>query len=358
MEKLKNTIDKIKPTDKSLLQPTQSRLDNLTKPRGSLGKLEDFAKKIVSITGKENPDLSEKVIITMAGDHGVTQEGVSAYPQEVTAQMVYNFLNGGAGINVLSRHVGADVVVVDMGVAGEFEYHQNLVIKKVARGTKNFAKGPSMTREQAVESIEAGIEVVEELINHRPKKLHILGTGEMGIGNTTPSSAITAVFTGLTVSDVTGRGTGIDDNAYLNKVKVIEKAISINKPDPSDPIDVLSKVGGFEIGGLAGVTLAAAANSIPVVIDGFISSAAALIAVEIKPEVKEYIFAAHKSVEIGHTAILNRIEVQPILDMQMCLGEGTGAVLAMDLIEAGVKILNEMASFGEAGVSKSVKGDA
>jgi nicotinate-nucleotide--dimethylbenzimidazole phosphoribosyltransferase len=350
MDKLKATLEKIKPIDTSSLDATQLRLDNLTKPKESLGRLEEFAKRIVAITGRRNPSLAKKVIITMAGDHGVTEEGVSAYPSAVTAQMVYNFLRGGAGVNVLSRHVGAEVVVVDMGVGEELEAHPDLIIKKIAKGTQNFAKGPAMTREQAIKSIETGIEIVEKII--KEKGVDIIGTGEMGIGNTTPSSAIAAVFTGKPIQDVTGRGTGIDDATYIRKVNVIQKAIEVNKPNPKDPIDVLAKVGGFEIGGLAGVTLAGVANKIPVVIDGFISTAAGLIAVEMKPEVKDYIFSAHASVEIGQRWILERMGLTPILNLNMRLGEGTGAVLAMSLIDAGVKILNEMASFDEAGVSR------
>lgn len=352
MTKLNEILKKVKAVDKSTYEITQKRLDNLTKPKDSLGRLEEFAKRIVAITGKEKPDLSRKIIITMAGDHGVTEEGISAYPKEVTAQMVYNFLRGGAGINVLANHIGARVVVVDMGVAEELQYHPDLVVKKVAKGTYNFTKGPAMTKEQALRSLEAGIEVVEEIINSTGAG--IIGTGEMGIGNTTASSAITAVITGKPVLDVTGRGTGIDDDTFNRKVNVIKKALDINKPNPNDAIDVLAKVGGFEIGGLAGVTLACAASRIPVVIDGFISSASALIAVKIKPEVKDYIFAAHSSVEIGHKAILENIGQEPILNLKMRLGEGTGAVLGMSLIEAGVKILNEMASFDEAGVSKKL----
>jgi nicotinate-nucleotide--dimethylbenzimidazole phosphoribosyltransferase len=350
LEKLKATLEKIKAIDTSSLQATQIRLDNLTKPKGSLGKLEEFAKRVVAITGKRNPSLAKKVIVTMAGDHGVTEEGVSAYPSAVTAQMVYNFLRGGAGVNVLARHVGAQVIVVDMGVAEDLQPHPELIIRKIAKGTQNFTKGPAMTREQAIKSIETGIEIVENIISE--KGVDIIGTGEMGIGNTTPSSAITAIFTGQPVEHVTGRGTGIDDATYSRKVSVIKKALEVNKPDPKDPIDVLSSVGGFEIGGLVGVTLAGAANRIPVVIDGFISSIAGLIAVEMKPEAKDYIFAAHASVEIGHRAILDKMGLLPILDLKMRLGEGTGAALAMTLIDAGIKILNEMASFDEAGVSR------
>lgn len=352
MDKLSLVLGKIKPVDRSNDERTQKRLDNLTKPKDSLGRLEEFAKRISAITGKENPDLSRKVIVTMAGDHGVTEEGISAYPKEVTAQMVYNFLRGGAGINVLANHVGARVVVVDMGVAEDLKYHPDLIVKKIGKGTRNFTKGPAMTKEQAICSLEAGIEVIEEIIANIG--IDILGTGEMGIGNTTASSAITSAITGKPVIDVTGRGTGIDDDTFRRKVNVIQKALDINKPDPNDAIDVLAKVGGFEIGGLAGATLACAANRIPVVIDGFISSASALIAVKLKPEVRDYLFAAHSSVEIGHKAILETIGHEPILNLKMRLGEGTGAALGMSIIEAGVKILNEMAEFDSAGVSKKL----
>ena len=260
--------------------------------------------------------------------------------------MVHNFLNGGAGINVLARHVGARVVVVDMGVASAVNGVKN---KKVALGTKNMARGPAMTRNEAIRAIEAGIEVFEEEF---VSGIDIVGTGDMGIGNTTPSSAITSVITKGRPEEVTGRGTGIDDDALANKVAVIKKAIDVNKPDPADGIDVLSKVGGFEIGGLAGVILAAASKRIPVVIDGFISGAAALIAHQIEPKVKDYMIAAHASVEQGHKAIFNHIGLKPLLDFDLRLGEGTGAALAIGIAEASVKILMEMATFGSAGVSE------
>ena len=351
MQQLKEVIGQIKEIDYSKGPKTQKRLDNLTKPQGSLGKLEDLARQVVEITGKENPPIKNKVIFTMAGDHGVTEEGVSAFPKEVTPQMVYNFLKGGAGINVLARHVGARVVVVDMGVAADLEPHPELKIKKINYGTKNMAKGPAMTREEAIKSIEAGIEVFEDELK---KGIDIIGTGDMGIGNTTPSSAITAVFTGKPVEELTGRGTGINTNAFEGKVGVIKKALELNKPDPKDAIDVLSKVGGFEIGGLSGVILAAASHRIPVVIDGFISGAAALIAYSLEPKVKDYLIAGHCSVEQGHKLVLQHIGLIPLLDLNLRLGEGTGACLGIGLVEAGIKILTEMATFGDAGVSEGV----
>jgi nicotinate-nucleotide--dimethylbenzimidazole phosphoribosyltransferase len=326
-----------------------------------------LAKHIVEITQKEKPLLKNKVIFTMAGDHGVTEEGISAYPKEVTPQMVYNFLRGGAGINVLARHVGARVMVVDMGVAikiqnspakagsrklrGKYKI-QNFKDKKINFGTKNFAKGPAMTKYEAVRSIEAGIEIFEEeMLN----SIDIVGTGDMGIGNTTSSSAIASVITGKPVEDMTGRGTGIDDNGLFKKIAVIKKAISMNKPDGRDAIDVLAKVGGFEIGGLVGVILAAASRRVPGVIDGFISGAAALLAYRLEPKVKDYMIAAHCSVEPGHKLVLKYMDLKPLLDLGMRLGEGTGAALGMSIVEAAVKILTEMATFQKAGVSQAVR---
>lgn len=344
---LSDTLSAIKPVDDTRAEAVQRRLDNKTKPPGSLGRLEELAKRVCLITGKEDPDVSKMSIFVFAGDHGVTDEGVSAYPKVVTAQMVLNFIGGGAGVNVLARHVGADVIVADIGVDHEFTPVEGLRILKVARGTRNMAKGPAMTHEEAVRAVEAGIGLVNEFAS---KGYGLVGTGDMGIGNTTPSSAIASVFTGLPVELVTGYGTGITDSAFENKVAVIKKAIEINGPDPADAMDVLAKVGGLEIAGIAGVVLGAAANRIPVVVDGFISTAGALVASELKPEVKEYIIAAHKSVEAGHTAMLDRLGHRPLVDLGMRLGEGTGAALAMGLVDAGVKVLKEMATFEQAGV--------
>ncbi len=349
MSKLEQTLSSIKPINPSFYEKAQKRLDSLTKPQGSLGRLEEFAAKMVAITERMEPIVHKKAIFTFAGDHGVAEEGVSAFPKEVTPQMVLNFLRGGAGINVLARHAGVDVVVIDIGVDYDFGNTDGLVHKKIIRGTKNIRKGPAMTRQETVQCMEVGIELAEE---YARKGYHIFGTGEMGIANTTPSSAIAAVFSKRTVEEVTGRGTGISDDAFKNKVRVIEDAIKINKPNPKNPLDVLAKLGGAEIAGIAGIVLGAAANRIPVVIDGFISTAGALIACEIEPKVKEYIFAAHTSVERGHWIMLERMDLKPILNLNMRLGEGTGAALGMSMIEAGVKIYNEMATFGEAGVSE------
>ncbi len=349
MQKLQETINKIKEIDHSLAQKTQKRLDNLTKPQGSLGRLEELAKQVVEITGNVNPPTKFKVIFTLAGDHGVVKEGVSVFPQEVTPQMVYNFTGGGAGINVLARHVGAKVVVVDMGVASDLNSHPGLIIKKVNYGTKNMAEGPAMTREEAVKSIENGIEVFEEEFLNG---IDIVGTGDMGIGNTTPSSAIAACITGKPAEELVGRGTGINDQALSNKIAVIKKALELNRPNPQDAIDVLSKVGGFEIGGLAGVILASASRRVPIVIDGFISGAAALIAYQLEPKIKDYLIAAHCSVEKGHKIVLEHMGLAPILNLDLRLGEGTGSALAMNIIEAGIKILTQMATFQSAGVSE------
>ena len=348
MGKLQDVIKQIKPVDTTRANVVQAQLDNLTKPQGSLGRLEELAKKYCLITGKDRPVIKNKIIFTFAGDHGVTEEGVSAFPKEVTPQMVLNFLRGGAGVNVLAKHVGAKVIVVDMGVDFDFEPMEGLESRKIARGTKNIAKGPAMTRDEAERAVLAGIELVEKYRDG----LDILGTGDMGIGNTTPSSAIVSVITGTDPDKVTGRGTGIDDRSLQAKAAIIKKAIAVNNPDAKDALDVLAKVGGFEIAGIAGLVLGAALYRIPVVVDGFISTAGALIAAELNPLVKGYIIAAHQSVEIGHRKMLEHLEQVPLLDLNLRLGEGTGAALGISLVEAGVKILGEMATFAGAGVAE------
>jgi nicotinate-nucleotide--dimethylbenzimidazole phosphoribosyltransferase len=294
------------------------------------------------------PAVSNGLIITMAGDHGVVAEGVSAYPQEVTRQMVLNFLRGGAAINVLARHVGARIVVVDMGVAGDLPEHPALVSRKIARGTANIAVGPAMTRAQALQAVLAGAEIVEAQIR---QGADIVGTGEMGIGNTTPSAAIGAVLSGRAPADLAGRGTGVGDEGLIRKIDAIERAVAVNSPDPADGLGVLAALGGFEIGGLAGVILGAAANCRPVMIDGFISTAAAMIAVALAPAVRPYLISAHRSQEKGHGVMLEWLGVTPLLDFDLRLGEGTGAALGISLAEAACRVLNEMATFEEAGVS-------
>jgi len=349
MNDIANVIEKIKPLNSDAMRKAQARQNVLTKPTGSLGFLEELSIQVAGIRGEAIPaSFRNKVVITMAGDHGVTEDAVSAYPKEVTPQMVYNFLAGGAGINVLARHVGARVVVVDMGVAAEFESNPALVVKKIGFGAKNMTKEPAMTRDEAIKSIKAGIDVFEAEF---AEGVDIVALGDMGIGNTTPSSAITAVITDRPPAEVTGRGTGVDDEGLSNKIEMIQRAISLNNPDPSDPIDVLSKVGGFEIGGIAGAMLAAASHRVPVVVDGFISGAGALIAAELAPQIKDYMIAGHSSVEKGHRAILEHLNLRPVLDLDLRLGEGTGAALSMGIIEAACKILGEMATFEEAGVS-------
>jgi len=348
MGKLQDVLKQIQPVDTTRTNEIQAQLDNLTKPQGSLGRLEELAKKYCLITGKNKPVIKNKLIFTFAGDHGVTEEGVSAFPKEVTPQMVFNFLRGGAAVNVLAKHVGARVVVVDMGVDHDFEAIEGLEIRKINRGTRNMVKGPAMTRDEAERAVLAGIELVEKYRHG----LDLLGTGDMGIGNTTPSSAIVSVITGTDPEKVTGRGTGIDDRSLQNKVAIIRKAIAVNNPDPKDALDVLAKVGGYEIAGIAGLVLGAALYRIPVIVDGFISTAGALIAAELNPLVKGYIIAAHQSVEIGHRKMLEHLEQVPLLDLNLRLGEGTGAALGMSLVEAGLKVLGEMATFADAGVAE------
>jgi nicotinate-nucleotide--dimethylbenzimidazole phosphoribosyltransferase len=343
---LQAILDRIHPVSEQRLSEIQARIDRQAKPVGSLGRLEEFARRYVAITGRET--IRAKRVYTFAGDHGVVAEGVSAFPQEVTPQMVFNFVDGGASINALARHAGAEVLVVDMGVACEFDELPGLLRRKVAKGTANFTQGPAMTGEQALQSLQTGIELA---VQAKKEQIDLLGTGDMGIGNTTPSAAIAASFCELLPAQVTHRGTGIDDETLQRKISAVAAGLKINKPDPSDPLDVLTKVGGFEIGGIAGLVLGCAAEGIPVVIDGFISTAGALIAAELHPHVRDYIFAAHQSVEIGHRHMLARIGQQPMLDLGLRLGEGTGGALAMSLLEASLQVLREVLTFAEAGVS-------
>ncbi len=334
--------------DERAAEAARRRQASLTKPAGALGRLEALSIQLAGITARAQPQFPHKQVILMAADHGIALEGVSAYPPEVTAQMVLNFLHGGAAVNVLANLAGAAVTVVDIGVAYDFKGAPGLLHRKVAPGTQNMLQGPAMTRAQAGEAIQAGLEVAAEAIN---SGAGLLATGEMGIGNTTPASAITAVLTGLPVEQVTGRGTGIDDAAWRHKVSLIREAIRLNAPDPRDPLDVLGKVGGLEIAGLAGVVIGAAAKRVPVVVDGFVSSAAALVAAEMLPAVKPFLVASHLSVEVGHSAIWRKLGLHPLLNLGMRLGEGTGAVLAFHLVDAACGILNGMSTFSEAGVS-------
>ncbi len=348
-EQLSNIINMITPLNSKAMTEAQARQDMLTKPQGSLGRLEELSIQLAGIQGKSIPQIKNKAIVTMAGDHGVVAEGVSAYPKEVTAQMVTNFIHGGAGINVIARQVGARVAVVDIGVAANLEPIPKLLSRKIAPGTQNIASGAAMTGEQAIKAVEAGIEVVMSEIT---KGLDIVGTGDMGIGNTTASSAICAVMTGKTVAEVTGRGTGIGNEQLKHKREVISRALAINQPDPKRPMDVLTKVGGFEIGGLIGVMLGAAAHRVPVVIDGFISGAAALLATALSPGLNDFLIAAHASAEAGHQLLLRHLGLQPLLNLRMRLGEGTGAALGIFLAETAARVLSEMSTFTEAGVSE------
>jgi nicotinate-nucleotide--dimethylbenzimidazole phosphoribosyltransferase len=347
--KLEVLIDGICPLDQDAMQSVRSRQDMLTKPRGSLGRLEEISIQVAGITGEVKPRIQDKVVVVMAGDHGVVEEGVSAYPQEVTAEMVMNFLRGGAGINVFARQAGARVIVVDMGVAADLPHHAGLTVRKVGRGTANLAKGPAMTRAQAVQAIETGADIVER---EERGGLGILATGDMGIGNTTPSAAIAAALSGAPAEEIAGRGTGVDQAGLERKISVIRRGLEVNQPAAGDGLDVLSKVGGFEIGGLAGAILAAAFHRKPVVIDGFISGAAAMIAVSLAPAARDYLIAGHVSEERGHRLMLEWLRLRPLLDLNLRLGEGTGAVLAMMLVEAACRALSEMATFDEAGVSE------
>ncbi len=344
-----DVIRSIPPLDDKAMQAARARHDQLTKPQGSLGRLEALSIQLAGIAAQPRPHFKQPVIVTMAADHGGVRQGVSAFPQEVTPQMVANFLHGGAAINVLARHVGARVVVVDMGVAADLDAHPDLVDRKIAKGTRDFSVGPAMAREEARRAVEAGIEIVTREIE---RGADIIGTGDMGIGNTTASSAIVAAITRRPVAQVTGRGTGVDDVGLARKIATIERALEINRPNPNDAFDVLADVGGFEIGGLAGVMLGAAARRVPVVIDGFISGAAALVAYGLAPAVQQYLVAAHRSVEIGHRATHEYLRLEPLLDLNMRLGEGTGAALGISLCVAACKILDEMATFADAGVAE------
>ncbi len=325
----------------------QERLDNLTKPRGSLGYLEEIAKQFVLITENLSPSLPlKKVVYVFAGDHGVVEEGVSAYPQEVTRQMILNFLNGGAGINVIARQVGAEVYVVDVGVAGEVE-DPRLIKKKVVSGTRNFLREPAMTREEAEKALSVGIELAKEA---REKGYQLLIPGDMGIGNTTPSAAVLCALLKASPEEIVGRGTGIDDQALARKREVVREALQ--KYQFSDPIDVLAKVGGAEIGAIAGLFLGGASLRIPVVVDGFISLAGLAIAYHLEPRIKEFVFCGHCSQEKGAVVAIQKMGLRPIIDLDMRLGEGTGATLAAFVIETALRILTEMATFEGAGVSK------
>lgn len=348
---LYKVIPDIKPVSREWRQKAKDYLDRLAIPRGSLGELLVLAEQLSGIRETLKPSVKRKVVVTMAGDHGIVREGVSAFPQEVTPQMVHNFVLGGAAINVLAAVAGARVVVVDMGVATDLSklvHEEKILSYKIDYGTRNMARGPAMTREQAQRALESGIEIAGNLVRDG---VELLATGDMGIGNTTPSSAILAVLSGRPVREVTGRGTGISDEALENKIRVIEKAIDINRPDAKDPVDVLAKVGGFEIGGIAGVILGAAYHKVPVVVDGFISTAGALLAKALAPSSVEYMIAAHRSLEYGHQFMLEELGLNPLLNLNLRLGEGTGAALAMNIVDSAAQVIGKMLTFEDAGVN-------
>ena len=348
MDPLKEITNTIHGIDNNILQKAKQRLRDQAKPAGSLGMLEDVSARLAGIAGTLDVRLNNKVIVTCAGDHGIVDEGVTLFPQEVTQQMVYNFVNAGASINVLARHAGASVKVADLGVNHDFDPLLPIFHKKVCKGTANFAKEPAMTRNEAIKSVKNGIDIVDELFKEGP--VDILGTGDMGIANTTPSSAIIAAFSGIQVQELTGRGTGIDDDMLKHKIRVIEDALKMHQPDLTDPIDVLSKVGGAEIGGLAGLVIGAAMHGIPVVCDGLISTAGALIGCELVPGAKEYLFASHRSLEAGHRFMHERLGLEPLLDLRMRLGEGTGSALAMELLDASTRVLCDIKTFEEVAI--------
>ena len=351
---LGETIARIGGLDAAASEAAQRRQQILTKPAGALGRLEELSIQLAGITGRMRPALHPRCVIVCASDHGVVAEGVSAYPSEVTAQMVLNFLAGGAAVNVLARLFGAEVTVVDVGVKSELPDHPNLIRAKIRPGTYNFTQQPAMSREEAVTAIEVGIAAAEQAIAQGAR---VLLTGEMGIGNTTASAAIVAALTRRPVIEVTGLGAGVGRSGWQKKVEAIERALALHAPDSHDPIDVLSKVGGFEIGAIAGVALAAAAARTPVIIDGLISTAGAALAAGLCPAAKAFMIPGHQSQEPGHRALLEFLDMRPLVNLDMRLGEGTGALMALPLLDAAVATLNEMATFADAGVSGPVEGE-
>jgi len=351
---LEEIVENIQPPDQKIMKQAREHTSRLAIPPRALGMLHEMGERLCGITRSLNPVMDAKAVVVMAGDHGIVEEGVSAFPQEVTGEMVKNFLAGGAGINCLCRHVGARVIVVDMGMKADPQSlglltNDTFYAHKIAPGTANFAKGPAMNREQAKDAILYGFERASALFQ---EGVCLLGTGDMGIGNTTPSAAIGVVITNASVDEMTGRGTGVNDAGLQRKKTAIQKGIDINQPDPCDGLDILSKVGGFEIGGIVGCILAAAFHKKPVVIDGFISTAGALIAHALCPAASQYLFAGHCSEEPGHKTMLKYLGLEPILNLGLRLGEGTGGALAMNIIDASAKVFREILTFDQAGVSE------
>ncbi len=350
---LEEIVNGIQPIDQEWISRAAERTAQLLMPTRALGRLHDISERLSAIGKTLQPSIGRKAILVMAGDHGVVKAGVSAYPQEVTGAMVQTFLAGGAGINAISRHVNAEVFVVDMGIIAELDIQDlpgsdHLITHKIAPGTGDFTRGPAMSSQKATQSILLGF---QEASNLYQNGVEILGTGDMGIGNTTPSAAIGEVICGVGLDKMVGRGTGVDDEGLHRKRKAISRAIAVNQPIAGDGLDVLAKVGGFEIGGIAGCVLAAAFHQRPVVIDGFISTAGALIAHALCPTVTDYIFAGHCSEESGHRYMLDYLRLDPILDLGMRLGEGTGGALSMSIMEGAVSIFKEVLTFEEAGVA-------
>lgn len=344
MKLLQETIEKIEDLDQEMIGKAKARVDSLIKPPKSLGRLEDIAIQLAGITGDLFPKIDKKAVIVMAGDHGVYEEGVAPNPQEVTIAQTLNFTKGLTGVCAIGNATGASIVAVDIGVKPEFPSDSGVINRKIKNGTDNMAKGPAMTREEAVSSIEVGIEIATEEIK---KGINLLGTGEMGIGNTTPSTAILSVLQNCDPLGITGRGAGLDHSHIAHKAEVIRRAIKLNQPNRDDILDVLSKVGGLEIGGMAGVMLGAAANRVPVVVDGYISTIAAIVATRIAPKTKEYLIASHASEEPGGQMASEFLGIEPMIRMNMCLGEGSGAALAFSIIEAACHMMKDMATFEE-----------
>ncbi|MGD9892972.1 MAG: nicotinate-nucleotide--dimethylbenzimidazole phosphoribosyltransferase [Dehalococcoidia bacterium] len=348
MDALERVIRSIQAPDGAVEAAARARQSTLTKPPNSLGRMEDLSVWLAGITGVPRPSVGRPTLILAAADHGVTHRGVSAYPAEVTGQMVRNFAAGGAAVNVLARRTGAAVLIVDAGVATPLDDVPGIIRRSHGFGTADLSIGPAMSRETAAHCLETGIEIAERAI---ADGADIIAVGEMGIGNTTPAAIITAVYTGLLAEAVTGRGTGVSDERFAAKVAIVRDALAFHRPDPTDPIGVLAAVGGFEIGVLAGAMLAAAAARRPVIVDGFITTAAALIANGLTSDLRPYLLAAHRSAEAGHTAALDHLALAPLLDLGMRLGEGTGALLAVSILDAAARLLDEMATFDEAGVA-------
>ncbi len=353
-EKLSSILQSIQPADLNWMEKAKEKTAQLVMPLRALGRLHDMAEQLCGIQRTLEPNIENKAFLVMAGDHGVVAEGVNPYPQEITGEMVRTILAGGAGINALAKCADAQVWVVDMGIIPDLEpatlqKQDRFFVRKIQRGTANLAKGPAMTLEDAEKSILTGFELAENLFE---QGVNILGTGDMGIGNTTPSAAVGAVITGNDVKDMVGRGAGADDERLYKKQKAVQNGIQVNQPDPKDGLDVLSKVGGFEIGGIAGCILASAFHQHPVIVDGFISTAGALIANTLCGSVRDYLFSGHCSEEQGHRAMLKFLKLDPILDLNMRLGEGTGAALAMGILDGAVQVFKDVLTFEQAGVTE------